>query len=69
MTKSWKCQCGATVHADGGYDCECQRCGQEYNAFGQALRSGWRDNPSNHDDEIGDMEGYEIAMARLEAIE
>jgi hypothetical protein len=48
-------------------DCDCPHCGQEYNAFGQRLRNDWRDNPSNWDEGIGDLEGYEIEMARKEA--
>ncbi|AEK10056.1 hypothetical protein FDH96_gp111 [Mycobacterium phage Rey] len=66
-SSSWPCgQCGATVQrfrGQGDVDCECGAC---YNAFGQRLRSDWRSNPSNYDDEIGDMEGYEISQLRAE---
>lgn len=40
----------------------CQ-CGAEYNAGGQRLRDDWRGNPSTYDDEVGDMEGYEMQHA------
>lgn len=62
--REFECKvCGATVESYGGYDTQCGRCGQEYNAFGQMLREGWQDNPSWGDDEIGDMEGYEMSLA------
>lgn len=60
-TRTWKCHCGAEVESFGGYDTYCERCGQDYNGFGQALRADWHLNPSNYDDEIGDLEGYEMA--------
>lgn len=57
-------RCGETVHwypRQG--DTACNKCDAQYNASGQRLRDNWRDNPSWGDDEIGDMEGYEIEMA------
>lgn len=63
---SWKCEkCGRTVTNYGGRDESCA-CGAQYNAFGQRLRDDWRDNPSNWDDDIGDMEGFEISQLRKE---
>ena len=61
----WKCsRCKATVYRyRGESDVSCDRCGAEYNAAGQQLRDDWRGNMSNYDDEIGDMEGYEIQHA------
>lgn len=60
-SSSWKCQkCNEEVfrfRGQGDVSCE---CGAQYNAFGQRLRDDWRGNPSNYDDEIGDMEGYEM---------
>jgi hypothetical protein len=41
----------------------CGHCDAEYNAGGQRLRDDWRGNPSSWDDEIGDLEGYEIQHA------
>jgi hypothetical protein len=43
-------------------------CGAIYNCGGQRLRDdlNTRPNPSAYDDDIGDMEGYEIAMTRGE---
>jgi hypothetical protein len=65
---TWTCeQCGAEVTRwRGQYDTECDRCHAQYNASAQRLRDDWRTNPSNYDDEIGDMEGYEIACLRRE---
>ena len=57
--REWDCDCGATVSTSGGRDTTCRKCGQEYNGFGQRLRSDWRDNASNYDEDTGDMEGYE----------
>ena len=64
--RSWACrQCGKTVTASRGRDAECT-CGAQYNAFGQRLRDDWRSNPSLYDDEIGDLEGFEISQLRKE---
>lgn len=43
-------------------DIQCD-CGRIYNAFGQRLRDDLysRPNPSDWDDNINDMEGYEMA--------
>jgi hypothetical protein len=63
----WTCDCGSEVRRYRGQsDVDCNRCGASYNASGQRLRDNWRDNPSNYDDEIGDLEGYEIACLRRE---
>lgn len=63
-SSSWPCKkCNATVwryRGQGDVGCD---CGAQYNAFGQRLRDDWRENPSNYDSDIGDMEGYEIAHA------
>ena len=47
----------------GQRDVSCSRCGTEHNTFGQRLRSGWRANPSTWDDNINDLEGFELAHA------
>ncbi|AYN57994.1 hypothetical protein HWB90_gp044 [Mycobacterium phage Fowlmouth] len=60
--REWKCKCGKTIETIGGRDVDCD-CGACYNGFGQRLRSDWRGNPSNYDDEIGDLEGYEMQHA------
>ena len=64
-TKVWNCdRCQATLERyRGESDITCWKCGAEYNAFGQRLRDDWRGNPSNYDENIGDMEGYEIQHA------
>lgn len=56
----WACDCGEEVYRyRGESDVSCGECGAWYNASGQRLRDDWRGNPSNYDDEIGDLEGYE----------
>lgn len=59
---AWDCEkCGSEVaHYRGMREVNCPDCGTPYNAGGQRLRDNWRDNPSNYDDNIGDMEGYEM---------
>ena len=39
-------------------DMRCE-CGALYNSYGQRLRDNAYLNPSNYDEEVGDMEGYE----------
>lgn len=59
-TRTWTCSCGTTVERYRGQDdVTCDRCGQWFNAFGQALRNDWMGNPAMHDDDIDDMEGFE----------
>lgn len=56
-------RCGRTISRWRGMaDVSCS-CGAEYNAGGQRLRDDWRGNPSTWDDEVGDLEGYEIQHA------
>lgn len=51
----------------GQGDIQCPSCGANYNCFGQRLRDDLhtRVNPSEYDDEIGDLEGDEISWARM----
>lgn len=58
---AWDCdECGVEIQRYPGQgDVDCPDCGACYNTFGQRLRSDWRDNPSNYDSDIGDLEGYE----------
>ncbi|AEK07494.1 hypothetical protein SEND513_49 [Mycobacterium phage Send513] len=61
---SWDCaQCGIEVVSSGGRDVDCSKCGACYNGSGQRLRSDWRSNPSVYDDNVGDLEGYELQHA------
>lgn len=60
--RSWTCDCGALVYARRG-DTECPQCDQPYNAFGQRLRRDWADNPSSWDENISDLDGYEMQHA------
>jgi hypothetical protein len=60
-TRTWTCgKCGRTVERYRGMDDVTCECGAEYNSFGQRLRDDWRGNPSNYDENVGDMEGFEI---------
>jgi hypothetical protein len=63
---TWPCQqCGHTVTAVSA-PVECTHCGASYNCFGQRPQDYWRDNPSVYDDEISDLDGFEIACLRRE---
>lgn len=63
-TNAWKCECGEVVERFRGMsDVCCQNCGREYNASGQRLRDDWRGNRSNWDDDVSDMDGYEMQHA------
>jgi hypothetical protein len=63
--------CGTTLYrfrGQGDIVCTNPTCPAIYNSFGQRLRDDLysRPNPSEYDDDIGDMEGYEEAMCRAE---
>lgn len=63
-THTWTCDCGrAMARYPRQGDQSCPDCGQWFNAGGQRLRSNWTDNPSTHDEEIGDLEGFEMSHA------
>ena len=66
-TCTWKCntgKCDATVSRFRGQsDVQCFNCGQWFSASANRLRNDWMNNPSNYDENIGDLEGYEIAHA------
>ncbi|AGK85842.1 hypothetical protein SEA_KERBEROS_94 [Mycobacterium phage Kerberos] len=59
---AWDCsRCGHEVQRYRGQsDVDCRNCGACYNASGQRLRDDWRGNPSAWDDEVGDLEGFEL---------
>ena len=60
-TNTWTCPCGQPMARNRGEsDLCCPTCGQWFNSGGQRLRDDWMGNPSLYDDEIGDLEGYEI---------
>ena len=65
---AWDCErCGREVaRYRGQSDVDCGNCGACYNAGGQRLRDDWRGNESAWNDEVGDMEGYEIQQLRKE---
>lgn len=62
--KTWKCDCGTVMYRYQGErgDQTCPRCGQWYNAFGQRLRDDWMSNPALYDDDLDDLEGFEISQ-------
>ncbi len=61
--REWACgDCGTTVYASSR-DTDCDKCGACYSMYGQRLNRNWRSNMSNYDESVGDMEGYEAAMA------
>lgn len=59
------CQrCTTTISRWRGMaDVTCPKCGAEYNAGGQRLRDDWRGNPSLYDDDVSDLDGFEIQHA------
>lgn len=66
-TNWWHCA-NCDRHMDryrGQGDQNCD-CGAEYNAFGQKLRSNWRDNPSVYDEDVDDITGFELASLTRE---
>ena len=66
-TRTWEChRCGSIVAAWSGHDTKCAKCGTPYNGFGQRLRDDRQDNPSAYDEDIGDVEGAEIAAIATE---
>ena len=61
------CACGGAVKRYRGEgDVECPDCEQPYNAFGQVLNRYWQHNPSNDDEDVSDLDGYEVAALRGE---
>lgn len=58
------CKCGTIIefYASDG-EPSCSNCGANYNVFGQRLREDWRGNPSVYDDDISDLDGYEMQHA------
>jgi hypothetical protein len=48
---------------DSDVDCITPNCGASFNCWGQQLRDDWRGNSSNYDDDISDMEGFEMQHA------
>jgi len=65
-----ECECGTRIERwRGETHVECPDCKAQYNAAGQRLRDDWGRNPSNDDEDIGDLEGMEIMEARAETYE
>lgn len=59
----WDCVCGNEIRRYRGTgEQDCSECGACYNASGQRLRSDWRRNYSNYDDDVSDMDGFEASQ-------
>ena len=66
-TTWWHCgSCGQHINRYRGTSDQSCTCGAQYNAAGQRLRDDWMNNPAWRDDELGDMEGYELACLAKE---
>lgn len=63
-TNAWICEdCGDVVERyRGGGDKMCG-CGAWYNPSGQRLRDDWRGNRSTRDDDVSDLDGFEMQHA------
>lgn len=60
-------ECGQEVRRyRGESDVSCSTCGAWYNASGQRLRDDWQGNSSSYDDEVGDLEGFELQQIAKE---
>lgn len=57
---AWECRCGQEVRRYRGQGDVLCECGQWFNASGQRLRSDWMSNRSNYDEDISDLDGYEM---------
>lgn len=66
-TNTWTCsRCERTVvRWRGQSEIQCA-CGAWYNAGAQMLREDWAENPSVHDEQISDLEGFELQQAAAE---
>lgn len=61
---AWQCDCGTEIRRYRGQsDQSCGKCGQWYNSGGQRLRNDWMGNSSNWDEDVSDLDGYEIQHA------
>lgn len=56
-------RCNKEVTTSGGRDVDCRNCGACYNGSGQRLRDDWRGNMSNYDENVSDMDGFEMQHA------
>lgn len=66
-TRTWKCDCGNQMERYRGQgDQSCHECGAWFNASGQRLRDDWMANPSWYDDEVDDLEGFELSQLSRE---
>lgn len=56
-------RCGETITRWRGMTYVYCNCGAEHNAGGQLLRDDWRGNSSTWDEDVSDLDGYEIQHA------
>lgn len=63
----WEKPCGRCGHTITRYRgmayVYCGKCDAEHNAGGQLLRDDWRGNPSSWDEDVSDLDGYEMQHA------
>lgn len=63
-TNTWTCDCGTTVSRFRGQsDVQCPNCDQWFNAGGQRLRNDWQGNSSMYDEDVSDLDGFELQHA------
>lgn len=66
--RTFDCACGAHLELwDRGGDITCDRCHTPYNYFGQELRRDGASNPAWRNDDIDDLEGFELSQLAAEA--
>lgn len=64
---AWDCEnCDSEVRRYRGQSDVSCHCGAQYNASGQRLRDDWRNNRSNWDEDVSDMDGFEESQLRYE---
>ncbi|MGN6413949.1 hypothetical protein [Flexivirga sp.] len=60
-------RCGPPVERWRGQgEVDCPRRGASYDAGGQRLRDDWRENLASSDNELDELEGFELRQLRAE---
>ncbi len=63
-TNAWACEdCEEVVERHRGQSDVSCLCGALYNSGGQRLRDDYMNNPSMYNDDISDLDGYEMMYA------
>ncbi len=67
-TTWWHCEkCKQHLNRHRGEGDQLCTCGAWYNAFGARLRDDWTSNPAWRDDDVDDLEGFELSQLAAEA--